>query len=657
MKQLFLIFSVITAFSIFTSPLYAKITLSKLFTDNMVMQQKTEAPVWGIADPGKTVTIVTSWDQKTYTTTAGNNGNWQVKVITPEAGGPYNISFSDGKKLTLKNILIGEVWICSGQSNMEMPLAGWGMVNNYKNEIADANYSQIRLLHVEQATSNLPLDDLKATRGGWQVCTPETIENFSSVAYFFGRNLNKNLDIPIGLISTSWGGTIAEAWTSGQSLAEMPYFKEAVQDITNVSEEEAQKQYEQKFKEWNDYILANDKGYRNNVAVWSETNLDDGQWNKMELPGLWEEKGLNDFDGIVWFRKAIEIPDQWAKKDLTLKLAMIDDNDITYFNGIKIGETNGYNHKRIYKIPGKLVKPGKAVITIRVTDTGGGGGIHGETADLSVAPSTGKESATSLAGTWKYQVAIDLKKQDKAPQSVSGNPNRPTVLYNAMIHPVIPYAIRGAIWYQGESNADRAYQYRELFPLMIRDWRIQWGHNFPFYFVQLANFMKRSNEPEESQWAELREAQLQTLQLENTGMAVSIDIGDADDIHPKNKQDVGSRLALNALAGTYGQEIVYSGPIFRSYQLEGNKIRINFSHTGKGLKSKDSPNLKGFAIAGPDHLFHWVDAIIDGNSIVVSSPEVRFPVAVRYAWADNPECNLYNEEGLPASPFRTDDWK
>ena len=653
--RLKLFFFVIILFA--AIPVSAKITLPKLFTDNMVLQQKTEAPVWGKANPGKTVTIITSWDRKTYTTTADNNGNWLMNITTPEAGGPYHISFSDGKKLTLKNILIGEVWICSGQSNMEMPLAGWGMVNDYKNEIANANYPQIRLLHVEQATSNLPLDDLKATRGGWQVCSPETIESFSSVAYFFGRTLNKNLNIPIGLINTSWGGTIAEAWTSGRSLEEMPYFKEAVQDMASVSEEEAQKQYEQKFKEWNDYILANDKGYQNNIPVWSETELNDGQWSEMELPGLWEEKELSDFDGIVWFRKTVEIPSQWAKKDLTLKLAMIDDNDITYFNGVKIGETDGHNIKRVYSIPGKLVKPGKAVITIRVTDTGGGGGIYGETVDLSVAPSTGKESATSLAGTWKYQAAIDLKKHDKAPQSVSGNPNRPTVLYNAMIHPIAPYAIQGAIWYQGESNADRAYQYRELFPLMIRDWRKQWKQDFPFYFVQLANFMAKKNEPGESQWAELREAQLQTLQLENTGMAVTIDIGDADDIHPKNKQDVGLRLALNALAKTYGQKSSYSGPLYDSHQIEGNKIRVRFNHTDKGLKAKGSSSLKGFAIAGPDHVFHWADAIIDGNTIVVSSPNIPFPVAVRYAWANNPECNLYNGEDLPASPFRTDDWR
>ncbi len=657
MKQALLSFTTTVILSASISTSYAKITLPKTFTDNMVLQQKTNAPIWGKANPDKTVTVITSWDKKTYTTTADKNGSWQVDVTTPEAGGPYNISFSDGKKLVLNDILIGEVWICSGQSNMEMPLAGWGMVNDYKNEIAGADYPQIRLLHIEQATSNLPLDELKATKEGWKICSLETVANFSSVAYFFGRHLYKNLNIPIGLINTSWGGTIAEAWTSGQSLEEMPYFKEAVNDIREISEEEAQKLYEQKFNKWKEDIIANDKGYENGIPVWTNSDLNDHAWSDMTLPGLWEEKSLEDFDGIVWFRKTIDIPEHWAKKELELKLAMIDDNDITYFNGVKIGETDGYNQSRIYKIPGKLVQPGKAVITVRVTDTGGGGGIHGEAADMSVTLSAGKGNTISLAGTWKYQASIDLKKYDQAPQSVFGNPNRPTVLYNAMIHPIVPYSIKGAIWYQGESNADRAYQYRELFPLMIRDWRKQWNQIFPFYFVQLANYMKRSDKPEESKWAELREAQLQTLQLENTGMAVTIDIGDADDIHPKNKQDVGLRLALNALGETYGKEITYSGPVFKSYRIEEDKIRISFNHTGKGLKSKDSPILKGFAIAGPDHIFHWADAIIDGNSIVVSSPKVSFPVAVRYAWANNPECNLYNGEGLPASPFRTDDWK
>lgn len=649
------LFFIILVALLFVFPLSAEILLPKIFTDNMVLQQQTEAPIWGKSKPNKEVTLITSWNRKIYKTKVDSTGKWLLKVTTPVAGGPYTISISDGKKIVLNNILIGEVWICSGQSNMEMPLAGWGKVDDYKNEIAQADYPQIRLLHVEQATSTQPLSDLKATKAGWQQCSPETVAEFSSVAYFFGRDLHQNLNVPIGLINTSWGGTIAEAWTSGEALENMPYFKEAVKEIKSFSEEEAQKQYEEKFKVWNNYILANDKGYKNGNPVWAETAFDDSSWSEMQLPGLWEEKGLNNFDGIVWFRKTINIPQNWNGKELELKLAMIDDNDITFFNGTKIGETNGHNVQRAYKIPGKLVKAGKATITIRVTDTGGGGGIYGEADNISISLAEKKEMSIPLSDTWKYQAVINFKEHDKAPQSVVGNPNRPTVLYNAMIQPIVPYAIQGAIWYQGESNANRAYQYRELFPLMIRDWRKQWNRDFPFYFVQLANYKAANAEPQESEWAELREAQLQTLLLENTGMAVTIDIGDAKDIHPKNKQDVGKRLALNARAKTYGENIAYSGPLYESHRIEGNKIRIRFKNAEKGLKSNDGSALKGFAIAGPDHKFHWAEAAIEGAEVVVSSPEVLFPVAVRYAWADNPECNLYNTENLPASPFRTDD--
>ena len=632
---------------------YARVELPKIFTDNMVLQQQTEAPIWGKASPNKEIKIIPSWDNQTYTTTADNAGKWSVKIKTPQAGGPYTISISDGKAIKLNNVLIGEVWICSGQSNMEMPLAGWGKVHDFEKEIAAAGYPQIRLFHVDQAISPQPLEDLKSTRNGWEVCTPTTIAEFSSVAYFFGRNLNENLNVPIGLISTSWGGTIAEAWTSGESLNYMPDFQEAVEIISNISEKEEQALYEQKFKVWNEAIMSADNGFNNN---WMNVKMDDSSWNEMSLPGEWEKQGLEGFDGIVWFRKTIEIPSGWAGKELELNVAMIDDNDITYFNGEKVGETNGHNINRLYKIPAKLAKSGKAVITVRVTDTGGGGGIYGEAESLSLRLSSKKgEQKLSLAGQWKYQPGVDLSKHPKTPQSFN-SPNQPTVLYNAMIHPLVPYSIQGAIWYQGESNVSRGDQYKILFPLMIQDWRKAWKNNFPFYFVQLANFMEEKPKPESSDWAKLREAQLQTLNLDNTGMVVAIDIGEAEDIHPKNKQDIGLRLALNARANTYSEKIAFSGPIYKSYTIKGNKIRISFSNTNNGLKIKEGLTLKGFAIAGPDQVFHWADASIDGNDVIVSTANVKFPVAVRYAWADNPVCNLYNGDDLPASPFRTDEW-
>lgn len=368
-----------------------------------------------------------------------------------------------------------------------------------------------------------------------------------------------------------------------------------------------------------------------------------------------QEQGLAGFNGIVWFRKTIDIPANWANKELTLNVGVIDDNDFTYFNGVQVGHTEGWMTPRSYKIPKELVKKGKAVIAVRVMDTGGTGGINGSPGSISLQRS--QTDDMQLAGNWKYQVSLTMKDIPHMPVNTANEPNVPGFLFNAMLHPLIPYAIKGAIWYQGEANTGRAYQYRELMPLMIKDWRDRWGCDFPFYMVQLANFTAQQTAPVDATWAELREAQTRTLHLANTGMAVTIDIGDAFDIHPKNKQEVGRRLALVARAQTYGEKIPYSGPMYDTYRIEGNKIRIYFKHTNGGLKTKNNEVLKGFTISGVDRKFHWADAVIDGNSVVVSSPEVSFPIAVRYAWADNPICNLYNGANLPASPFRTDDWQ
>jgi sialate O-acetylesterase len=643
------------SFILFSYPVFSKIVLPECFSDNMVLQQQTEAPIWGKADPNRNVKIIPSWDKKNYSTVADANGKWSVNIQTPQAGGPYSISISDGKELILKNVLIGEVWICSGQSNMEMPLAGWGKVLNYTSEIEAANYPNIRLLQVQKATSTQPVDGLKIDNSGWQICSPASVAEFSSVAYFFGRDLYQNLNVPIGLIHASWGGTIAEAWTSGEALKEMPDFKAAVQTIEQQSGENGQQSYAEQLKTWNELILSADKGIEQKIPVWASKNLADHDWKTMTLPVLWENDQLPDLDGIVWFRKTIEIPAHWAGKDLQLHIEAIDDNDITWFNGKEIGATEGYNRERNYTIPGQSVQRGKAVIAVRVTDTGGGGGIYGEPASLTIGLKSNAAEKIALSGNWKYTVAVNLKDYPPKPHSPN-EPNRPTVLYNAMIYPLLPYGIQGAIWYQGESNAGRAAQYKELFPLMIRDWRRAWNRDFPFYFVQLANFMERKTSPQASSWAELREAQLQTLNLKNTGMAVAIDIGEAADIHPKNKQEVGRRLALAARAKTYHQSVPFSGPLYAGYTLEENQIRIHFNHA-EGLKAVDGKALSGFAIAGSDHIFHWASAKIDGKELIVYSPEVNYPVAVRYAWADNPDGNLENSAGLPASPFRTDDWK
>lgn len=630
------------------------LVLPSVFSDDMVLQQKTNAAIWGTTKAGKTVKISTTWSSKTYTTKADLKGDWKIFVATPSYGGPYRIDISDGTLLSLKNVLIGEVWICSGQSNMEMPLVGWGKINHYQKELEEANYPKIRLLNVAHVTSNLPLENAILSNEKWQPCNAKSVESFSSVAYFFARELYKKTGIPIGLIHTSWGGTVAEAWTSGTTLKQMPDFADDVKKIEQTNQALAVVDYKVKLKAWQKGIFAKDSGYVQGKPMWSSTAYDFSNWDNMSLPAYWEEKALPNFDGVVWFKKKIVIPASMEGRELKLSLGTIDDDDVTFFDGQEVGTSEGYNVLRNYTIPAKLATAGAHVITIRVFDAMGNGGIYGNKNVMSIRSANG--NLLALDGDWQYKVGLNFKDISRIPPAEDG-PNRPSVLYNAMIQPFIQYAISGAIWYQGESNANRADQYKTLFPAMITDWRKKWNRgDFPFYFVQLANYMDVSQLPVPSAWAELRDAQLHTLALPNTGMSVSIDIGEAKDIHPKNKQEVGRRLALIALAKTYGQKVVYSGPVMQSFQVAGDQVKMVFGSAEGGLKAKDGDELKGFAIAGEDKIFYWAKAVIQGNNVTVSSPDVPKPVAVRYAWADNPDCNLYNEAGLPASPFRTDDW-
>lgn len=637
----------------FGGSVQAKVQLPTVFSDNMVLQQKTSAAIWGKSDPGKTVEISTTWSLKSYSSKVDENGNWKIMVKTPGFGGPYIITISDGEKIELKNVLIGEVWVCSGQSNMEMPLAGWGKIKDYQKEISEAKYPNIRLLQVEHATSIFPLEDANVSEGQWKPCTPQNIAMFSSVAYFFAREIYKKTGIPIGLIHSSWGGTIAEAWTSESTLKKMPDFVQALNRIK--SQDTSTSNFKQMLKSWQKTLIEKDAGFNQGNPVWVANSFDDSSWKRMSLPGLWHQSILPNFDGVVWFRRRITIPQSMSGKELEINLGTVDDDDITYFNGEKIGETQGYNIPRNYRIPASKVKAGEYVLAVRVLDNEGGGGFYSDKNILSITSATGER--ISLDGDWQYKAGLDLKDIEPTPVSNQG-PNRPTVLFNAMIHPFIQFTIRGAIWYQGESNVSRAHQYRELFPALITDWRKRWNiGDFPFYFVQLANFMKVEEQPEASDWGELRDAQLQTLSVPNTGMAVTIDIGDEQDVHPKNKQEVGRRLALIALAKTYGVKLPYSGPLFQSQKINGNTINLSFKFTDGGLKAGNGGFLTGFSIAGADQKFHWAKATIKGNQVVVSSTEVPNPVAVRYAWARNPVCNLYNGAGLPASPFRTDDWQ
>ncbi|MFV0468600.1 MAG: sialate O-acetylesterase [Dysgonomonas sp.] len=631
----------------------AQVRLPAIFSDNMVLQQLSDVPVWGESVANTKITVVTSWDKQKYTAISDNSGKWIVKIKTPQAGGPFEMTISDQKTTKLNNVMIGEVWLCSGQSNMEMPMSGWGKIQNYESEIEKAKYPNIRLLQVEKSACMVPSPEMKVTGGSWQICSPSTIEEFSATAYFFGKNLYEHLNVPIGLIHASWGGTLAEAWTSAESLEMMPDFSESIKTIRQIPQNvsERKKMFEKKKTEWEQLVQMKDFGYTDDIPVASSLDYGDSAWMSMKIPQNWEDESLPDFDGFVWFRRIVDIPSQWKNKDLILNLGTIDDNDITFFNGTEIGRSEGWDRNRCYRIPKEMVTGGTAVITVRVTDTGGGGGIYGNADDLYIGL-LDKKNKISLSGEWKYKVAL---RYSDAPFSklMSDDANNPSALFNGMINPIIPYKIKGVIWYQGEANENKPDQYRDLFPLLINDWRQKWGYSFPFYFVQLANYKLRNSVPEESNWAELRDAQKLALHLNDTGMAVSIDIGDANDVHPKNKQDVGKRLSLIARANTYNEPIEYTGPVYHSYTIEGNTCRVLFAHTSGGLVTPSNEKLTGFSIAGPDHKFYWGDAKIEGDEVVVSSPYVIFPCAVRYGWANNPECNLYNGAGLPASPFRT----
>ena len=631
------------------------ISLLPLFTDNMVLQQKQDIPIWGTAEPGGEVVV--TFNEQIKKAIADDDGKWKVSLSPVPAGGPYELVISGVDTRTIKNVMVGEVWICSGQSNMEMAVeSAGGKVDNSSEEVANANYPNLRLFTVEKEMANSEQDNFKSE--GWKECSSKTIPGFSAVAYFFGRHLHNNLDVPIGLIQTAWGGTIVEAWTSGATLKRIPEFTEMVKYLESdeTTNEEKMVAAKKKHAEWPNKVekILIDKGTLKHGFQNSNFNTDD--WKTMKLPKIWEELGIY-IDGVVWFSKDINVPKSWKGEDLTLSLGKINDYDITWFNGKKVGRGVDVIESRNYKIPSSLVNIGQNRIVVQVLDLGNVGGLYGPSKDMKL---TSENKSITLVGNWKYKIdPIKLVKNDfPEKQDQNTGVNRPTVLYNTMIKPLLPYGIKGAIWYQGESNAGRAYQYRNLFSSMIKDWRDVWGQgDFPFLFVQLANFMKAQPQPVEDAWAELREAQTMALELPNTGMAVTIDIGDATDIHPTNKQDVGKRLALNALAKVYGNDIPYSGPMYKSMVVDGNKIRLKFSNTNAGLKIKGSNKLNGFSIAGKDKKFVWAKAKIEGDEVVVSNSKIDNPVAVRYGWAANPQCNLYNGANLPASPFRTDDWK
>ena len=629
------------------SSLLADVRLPSIIGDNMVLQQNADVPIWGWSNPGEAIAVQVSWLTSPVTAKADQQGTWTVNLKTPKAGGSYTITIKGENTVVLKNVMVGEVWICSGQSNMEMGVLA---ADNAEQEIKSASYPDIRLFHVMRKISTEPVNHVG---GKWSLCSTESISSegdwagFSAAGYYFGRGIYKKLNVPIGLIQVAWGGSPAEAWISKETLLSDPDFEPIVKKIPQKYSSEEIRQSEQELEQWFKRLNAPDPGEK---AGWMNPDMDEQGWKVMQLPQAWENAGLL-LDGVVWFRKNVTIPSAWIGKELILDLGPIDDKDTTWVNGKEVGQTDSWNANREYRIPLSLINSEKNVIAVRVFDSGGQGGIYGDANQMKLYPAGGSaEKSSSLAGDWLYKVGID---PGPKPEVKGQNPLKPTVLYNGMVTPLIPYGIRGVVWYQGESNCERAFQYRKLFPVLINNWRTVWKQgDFPFYYVQIAPF---NSWYKPFECAELCESQLMALSVPNTGMAVTSDIGNLTDVHPKNKQEVGRRLALWALAKTYGYDIVCSGPLYKSMRVEDDKIRIFFDYTDGGLMTK-GPRLTHFTIAGSDRKFVEAEAVIDGNTVVVSSDKVKHPVAVRFAWSNTEEVNLFNKAGLPASLFRTDDW-
>lgn len=648
------VFGILVLF-VATSWSFAGVTLPRVFSDNMVLQRGMEIPVWGWASGGEEIEVILNGHS--VRSVAGEDGTWKANLPAMKAGGPHELVVKGNNELVLKNILIGDVWICSGQSNMQWPVS---KVDDAEMEINNAKYPGIRMFSVPAKMSMFPENDLSG--GEWVECSPVTVSSFSAVGYFFGREIHLEHDVPVGLIGTYWGGTEVEAWISIDALKTINDFNDEIKrlDSTGKSMEEIKTAQDELLQGWHEDIYAKDKGYQGNQAKWAMNVEAVDDWETMTLPGLWEDKGLDKLDGVVWFRKKVVLPASMASKQASIWLGPIDDSDETFVNGMKIGQTiNSYAEFRRYTLPDGLLKEGENTVVVRVEDYRGGGGIYGLADDLKIV---WQDQMVSLAGEWQYKIGLDKMPEFPEGLIIRNTPNDMVgCLYNAMIHPLVPYAIKGAVWYQGEANASRAYQYRYLFPMMIKDWRERWGQgDFPFLFVQLANFLAPDTVPKDDPWPELRETQTMTLSLPATGMASAIDIGEAWDIHPTNKQEVGRRLSLAANHVAYNEKgIVYSGPMFESFKVDGNKVEVSFNHVGSGLATSNKYGyLCGFALAGSDSVYHYAQAeIIGSNKVMVYSDQVKEPVAVRYAWANNPDqASLCNKEGLPANPFRTDKW-
>jgi sialate O-acetylesterase len=647
--------------------------LAPLFQNNMVLQQQTSCTFWGKGIPQTMIVIRASWG-KQVSTVVQQDSNWSAKVPTPKAGGPFQISLRHGTSLlVIRNILVGEVWLCSGQSNMEMPLEGWppsDTIANSANEIEQALYPTIRMFTVMRSPEASPSE---TCIGAWTECSPLDVRPFSATAFYFGKNLANALKVPIGLINSSYGGTFIEAWMSKSGLSSFEEFASQLKQL-DVSRENIRSLNKWVANHPTIVIQEQDplrkyEGLNFRDDQCSSRYYNDSSWHIMKLPVLWEQAEIGDFDGVVWFRKVVTIPSTWKGKDLTLRLGPIDDMDETYVNGKKVGShmTDGFwSVDREYKVAGTLINDSLVQIAVRVVDLRGGGGIWDHGTKMVLVNNT-ESSNISLTGNWKFLPVAELKSNTFFVYGAEGNEffkrpkfpinfsqNTPSSLFNGMISPLVPYTIKGAIWYQGENNVSNPLLYKKLFPSLIADWRKQFEvGEFPFYYVQIAPY----DYGQKSKSQMLREAQFQTLSVKNTGMAVILDIGNPKNIHPADKENVGSRLASLALAKTYGKKISCSGPVYKSMKVVKGKAVLSFANAGKGLIVKLLKGENNFLIAGEDKLFKKAIVKVEGSSLVVSHPEVLTPVSVRYAWSNTDEGTLFNKEGLPSSSFRTDDWQ
>lgn len=636
MKQALLII----VFFVTCLEIQAQIKLPQLIRDSMILQRDAKINVWGWASAGEIVSV--KFNGKIYHTKTNDSGKWIVQLPSIKEGGPYTMEISSRNKIILHDILIGDVWLCAGQSNMEHQMKLHAI--NYADEITYANYPQIRQFKLPYVINLIsPQNDL--TGGNWKWADSANVKDFSAVAYFFAKALYEKYHVPIGIINASWGGIPIEAMMSEESLQSFPNIIQTVEknkDTAYVNDINRKA-----FSQMQLMPRPEDRGI---TEKWFEPSYQPKEWRRIAIPGFWEDQGVKDLDGIVWYRKEIDVPAKMIGKPAKVFLGRIVDADELCINGQKVGSTAYMYPQRRYPIPDGILKPGKNLFVVRVTNNFGKGGFVPDKPYELIAGN----DTISLTGYWQYKVGAIFTPHD-LPNMIALQ-NQPTALYNSMIAPLIDYKIKGFLWYQGESNTHKPDEYANLQPAMINDWRSKWHQgNLPFLFVQLPGFMDYTYSPVESEWALFREAQAKSLSLPNTGMAVAIDIGEWNDIHPDDKKDVGERLAIAAQKIAYGENVVYSGPKYQSQTIEGNKIILSFINVGSGLTTNDDEPLTEFAIAGDDKKFVRANAMIKDDKIVVWSDEILSPKYVRYAWADDPpHPNLINKEGLPAASFRTD---